>query len=269
MAYHRNGVRLPSYDARDFVFEPAAPGLEDAGSTATAELSVPFPPWHQGNGASDDVPCCVSCSVVTAMEVLDAQEEPHTRLSALFHYYEARTYKERLTGLELREGLRTAVKSGVCALGSHLPMSADGRLSREDALKKPFRAAYENAERRRIAKRNPRRRRSYCRIGDPQDPALWRAAISSGKPVVFVFPVTSAYERLAHDGDVHAPVFGHPIGASFHAVCAFGYDGAQGLHIRDSRGMEFGSGGDWWMPWSLITQPWFVQDAWVIGAITY
>ena len=270
MAFNRNGVRPSSFDARDYLFQPAAMGLRHENLPTSVELVVPFAPWNQGNGSSRDVPCCVSCSIVTAMEVLDAQKSPETRLSVLFHYYAARQRADRLTDLEMREGLRTAVNVGVCDLDLHLPASADAELTREDAKAKPAVDAYNDASQRRIlGLDNATLRMRYHRIIDSRDPGPWKAAITAGFPIVLVFPITQGYLEIVPSGnDIHGPVTGRPINPSYHAVCAFGFDKQGGLHVRDSRD-QLGTVGNWWLPWPVISQPTFISEAWVIEGVTY
>ena len=69
---------------------------------------------------------------------------------------------------------------------------------------------------------------------------------------------------------MHGEVRGRPVGGGLHAVVAVAYDDKlKAIRMRDSRGVDFGDDGHWWMPYDVIRQPWLVTEAWTVTAITF
>jgi hypothetical protein len=253
------GWRPSKFDGRDAIFDltRAARG----GDASVALLPIVRPPWDQGR-----VPCCVSIAVATCMEILDARTAGVTLLAPLFNYFLARSDRTALADIEIRDGIKSAVSFGISALPLHpAPMTPAG------AAVPPSREAVADASLRRLVGFDPRRNRfAYWAVPDPSSPEAWRAAISSGFPIVFGFWMTAAYLALSGT-DVHGPVAGLSSIGKGHACVVVGYsDSMHGgaLLVRDSRGGSFGDRGMWWFPYPLLASG-VVREAWVITKNTY
>ena len=270
MPFRRNGVRPSSFDVRDYIFQPAAIGMDTGPRDKSGGLpELPWPSWNQGD--KQGVPCCVSISVVTAMELLDAHDSTPERLSVLFHYFMSRPIADRMSALELRQGLHSAVTRGVCLLPLHEPQSPEEVISSDAARVPPDAAAEEDALRHALVNLDRRtRRRRYWQLSDTRRVDDWRAALNSRNPVICVFPITEGYFQISEDPPVHGDIHGRPVGAGLHAVVTVLYDDdRKAVKMRDSRGPGFADNGHWWMPYSLIRSPWFIEEAWTLTTITY
>lgn len=255
MAFTRSGWKRSTFDARDEVAPPAA-GQAPRGSLL---LPTPFAARDQG----DDVPCCVAMAVVGAMEVLDALRPPAAQLSPLFLYYAARPDPRSLGELELRDGLKAAVRDGVCRLDLH-----DPPLSRDGALRRPSAAAWDNArEHRAVGWDATARRLRYRELRDPDRALQWRATLAAQRPVLIGIFITDAYERLRSQ-PTHGPVDG--LRSTFgHAALVTGYsEERDAFRVRDSRGPAFADQGSWWLPAALASTS-LVAESWVLDKIAY
>lgn len=268
VAFRRNGIRPSVFDGRDYVFDPRELGLAEHPTAGSREFSLPWPPWNQGT--SSVVPCCVSAAIVTAMEILDLQAPPGQRLSLLFHYYITRGNPNVMSEVSIRDGMNAAVQNGVCRLPLHEPQPVGDVIDREAARQRPLPAAFDDAENQQIANRDSRRRKRYHHLPNVHNISHWKAAIDSGRPIVFSFWVTDSYVQLSNGSNVHGGVRGRPVGGGLHAVVACGYDDDRNaVHVRDSRGTAFAERGEWWLPYEVIESPWLIEEAWTIDAITY
>ena len=250
-----SGWKPSSFDGRDLRFDP----LLDTGPVpGKITLPHPFRPRDQGT----IVPCCVSIAIATAMEILD-RSRPQTALSALFHYYTARSAPGRLGLIDFRTGLQEAVMTGICKAQLHAPAFDEA-----GAMKRPSEPAYKDAERQRLAGFDPGTRRMQYEVVDDADIVNGcRRALASEFPVLIGFWLTSAYGALSSAGPVHGSPPEEP-SSQGHAVVAVGYDDARGaVRIKDSRGDGFADRGAWWLPYDLLTTR-LVHEAWVLRKLT-
>lgn len=261
----RSGWRFPSFDGRDYQFRPEAVEASPA-----RLLGIPF-----SARAQESVPCCVSCSVIAAMEILDARVGGAVQLSALFNYFTARPMANRLSGIEIRDGLKAAASDGVCPQSLHpVPFSRDG------AERRPSQAAFRAATELRLVEETDLIDYSigYHRIFDVRRLHDWKAAILQGQPIVVGFHLTSAYMEISAASPVHRGPNGLT-GLGGHAVAIVGFDDAQevppglkpsrgALRVLDSRGPSFGDSGQWWLPYALIPMG-LIVEAWAIARIRY
>jgi hypothetical protein len=196
------------------------------------------------------------------MEILDAQIGQAVELSPLFHYWLARTDRETPSLLDPRVALRTAVAEGLCRRELHDPPYDEG-----GARAQPSDEAREDATTHRLVDFDRRTsRRLYSVItGDPVENG--RQALARGFPILVAMWMTSAYKALQKTRR-HAPTPPEP-SKEGHAVVALGYnDELEAFLIKDSRGMDFGRGGFWEMPYSVM-QTRIIHEAWVLQRINY
>lgn len=90
--------------------------------------------------------------------------------------------------------------------------------------------------------------------------------LASGYPFVFGFMVYKDFEsqRMAKTGIMTMPKPGEtPLGG--HAVMAIGYDDKKKcVLVRNSWGPKWGLRGNFWMPYTFISNPHYASDMWAI-----
>lgn len=251
-----NGWRPATFDSRDLRLSNATIGAARQILPPSALLPNPYPVVNQG-----DVPCCVSTTVASCMEAIDAQHGDSVRLSPLFNYFVARPNPAALPDLELRDGLLAAVHTGICAWALHeVPFTAAG------ARLRPSAAALRDAERQRIAgPPAPLRPPRFHSVSN--DPKEWRGALAMGMPLAIGFWMTPAYRALTAANPVHGAATGRS--DKGHAVSVLGYDDQRRVFIvKDSRGAEFGAQGLWFLPYGLLADG-VVHEAWAVEKLNY
>lgn len=135
----KSGFRPGRYDSRDYIYSARwSPGNVTNARRIIIKHDVPV--IDQGN----IVPCCVSVAVTTCLEVLD--QDVNTPLSFMYNYYWARTSKNHLGLLNIRQGFDVAASYGICT-----KVLYDVQLNREGAATRPNRSARREAEKRKIA----------------------------------------------------------------------------------------------------------------------
>lgn len=259
----RSGWKASSFDSRDLVFK-------EAGYDRTLQkilIDHLVEPRNQGWGTAN-VPCCVSCAITTAMEVVDAKIGGVTELAELFHYFFARNRYDQLSAVDFRQGFKTVLNHGVAPREYHpYPASGAFPMKRQDALKYPSVDAIKTAKNYRIAYDIVRRTFRYRNISNYDRTELWKAAIQGGNPVIFGFWMTEAYSSITPENPYHGVIEGMQSSVG-HAVLAMGYDEQiKSFFIKDSRGASFGTEGCWWLSYSLVETD-LVNESWVIEGIT-
>ncbi len=251
-------------DTRDF--RPDRLRLRNGPPGAQKELPGPTIVRDQG----PEVPCCVSASIVGAMEVLDALRRDVVTLSMLYHYYRARPRASRLSALAFRAGLKAALR-GVCTADLHPDRinGTEGPIARQDALRKPDSDADADARGRRIAESDLYYDPAFVRLDDSARVDQWRSCIHNNYPVLVGFDLSDSYQRM-RNGESDRLERGQIVGAQHgHAVILTGYnDGEKAFRVKDCQGPTFGDSGYWWMPYELAETQ-MVVESWVIGEITY
>lgn len=252
-----SGFTPSSFDARDYSFSaPAAPRLR------SKLLRVPF--VHDQR----EVPACVSVSIATCMEILDAKTPPAVRLAPLFNYFVTRDDPTELVDLEPRPALLAATVKGICRAGLH-----DVAYDAAGARTAPSAAAEEEALEHRIFKSpgSPHARAFWFeRLSDADRTGEWRAALCAGLPVMFGFWLTPSYWAWRGQALPKLPrlaVGAEDQGRQGHFTVAIGFRGDDFV-VHDSRGPSFASKGRWLLPRALLESA-LVVEAWAIRRITY
>jgi len=222
--------------------------------------------------------CCVSATVVACFEILDFYQHRARRheLSVLFNYFTARKRSGRLTTdpeaeLTFQDGFEAARTLGLAPADLH-PADA----TRASARKSPSEEARDAAEAYRDWHRKPDKLLVYRRLTSGRGVDAIRRCLEARHPVALGIWLTDAYKDLDADSPVLAPSDGRS--SLLHAVTVVGYDNRKAdadgnavgaLRIRDSRGVDFGECGYWWLPYplceSLAYQAWtlrYEEDDW-------
>lgn len=205
----------------------------------------------------NDVPCCVSCALGTAMEIIHPNSPP---LAPLFHYYLTRFERRGATPqgfLFLSDALSVLEGQGICRLTLH-----PHPFSLTEVERRPSAAALADGRLQSLAARPllflPRRRSLL--VGSRA--VSIREELRRGHPVILAFRLPVGYRDFIHlrkewsDPQVVAE------SGLGHCVVVIGYDDARfALRIQDSQGTGFANGGRWWMDYKVVDSS-FVQEAW-------
>lgn len=212
----------------------------------------PFCPPVQDQG---ELGACTAHAIVAAMGVCDRKSVGRSLLdySRLFLYYAERAMEGTVrsdAGAFIRDGIKVAVKQGVCAETLWPYDVAQFR-------KKPSKGCYGDAMTRKAA--------SYQRIGSL---SALRSCLAEGFPVVFGFSVYESFESdaVARSGMLPMPEKNERM-LGGHAVLAVGYDDAAELVVvRNSWGETWGTAGYFHMPYKYITNRSLSDDFWTLRA---
>lgn len=246
-------------DDRDRVFAPVNRiPVRSRGMLAAAHLP---PVWDQGPQGS-----CTGFMVAGAGSFLRAiKGEPAFVPSARFPYWNAREIEGTTlddSGAQIRSAVKAVVKKGVCS-DWLCRYSVDGYASRPSFL------AYWGAACNLIS--------AYERVDNSRLSHL-KLCIDNQLPIAFGFAVYETFEieneGIAKDGLMRMPSATEVL-VGRHAVWAIGYDDEKdirgqrgGFLIRNSWGLDWGEAGNFWIPYSLITDKTFAADFWVLRGIT-
>jgi hypothetical protein len=202
-----------------------------------------------------DLPCCVSCALSSAMEVLDSSVPT---LSPLFHYYVTRYDNGGANDegfLNLDDGLGTLSNNGICSKALHSPP-----FTKAGAATKPSAEAYADALTRALGRRGVRLR--YTLLGGPSMVVAIREELAQDHPVVIGIQLPVGYPGAFLNSrlewlDPQNP----PLSQSGHCVLAVGYNDIRtSVHIQDSRGSSVFDSGLWWMGYRIVDSG-VVQEA--------
>jgi hypothetical protein len=221
---------------------PAAAPFVRAAAVAASASSYELPVRSRTLVDQNNLPCCVSCALGAAMEVMS---RGGPTLSPLFHYYVARFDDggADLDGfLYLDKALKTLSSTGICRSDLHVvPYTEPGSRA------KPSSVAYADGSERRLARRGPRRR--YEPADGTSNAAWLREQLRQNRPCIIGFRLPEGYEAgtfLNRKFEWLDPE--RALTAGGHCVLATGYsDLRQAIHIQDSRGTSRYERGRWWM----------------------
>lgn len=194
---------------------------------------------------------CTANAFAGNLEYLYMLKKDLFQASRLFIYYNERAAIGEVSqdsGANLRDGIKTLAKLGVCSevivpyIAAHF-------------AEKPSKAAYADALKRRIAK--------YVRITDLQS---MKQCLADGFPFVFGIPV---YESFMSDAAAKSGVIPMPAKSEKmlggHALCMVGYDDKAGRFlVRNSWGAGWGMQGYCTIPYQYITK--MGDDMWTVRA---
>lgn len=197
------------------------------------------------------LPCCVSCALAGAMEILNPTWQP---LGALFHYHVTRydDFGADTKGFLLFDkALLTLSAKGICKESLHQQQFTDA-----GATTRPSNTAYSDA----VARRLPRhlQRPRYRRIVGASRALSICEELRKEHPVLVGFSLPNGYPRRFLDSNHEwlEPTKPSP-STSNHCALVRGYDDAKGaLLIQDSRGAlsDFDplDQGCWWMGYRVV-----------------
>ena len=246
-----SGYALP---ASPGTISPAA-GSVRAAAVAANPSSYQLPAQSRSIVDQHDVPCCVSCALGTAVEILNPSYPP---LSPLFHYYVTRYEAGGADpdgSLVLTSALGTLATRGICSARLHNPP-----FSPAGAATVPTPEARADGQSRALVRRGVRRR--YMAAAGPSRAAWTREQLANNHPVVIgiLLPqgypqafLNSKYEWLNPDS-AKASTSGHCL-----AVVGFS-DIRQAVHVQDCRGNVAMDGGRWWLGYRVLDSS-FVLEA--------
>lgn len=195
---------------------------------------------------------CTGNGLVGVMEFLEKKSGAKVvDLSRLFVYFNERNMEGTVNqdaGANIRDGVKTLAKFGVCAEA----------LWPYDVAKfkqKPSDSCYVEAKTRTISQ--------YSRITSLDG---MKHCLAEGYPIVMGFTVFESFESeaVAKTGVVAMPLPGEKC-LGGHCVVAVGYDeDAQTILCRNSWGESWGQKGYFTLPYGYITNPKLSSDFWTI-----
>jgi C1A family cysteine protease len=246
------------------------PDHRDLSYSAPRELLSALPP-HVDLRDRFPVPCydqgalgsCTGNAIAAAVQFARMKElaTPYFAPSRLFIYLNERLLEgTRLydAGAQIRDGIKSVAKHGICPEVSSPPSPADWPYDVERFVEQPPDASYVFAR----AHRAIEYRRVAIRLAD------MRACLAGGFPFVFGFSVFESFEtaEVARTGIVPLP------GASEaclggHAVLAVGYDDASHrLVVRNSWGTSWGNSGHFVLPYAYLLDG-LGDDLWTVRRV--
>jgi C1A family cysteine protease len=199
---------------------------------------------------------CTANSVCSAYKYnVNRQKGPSFEPSRLFVYYNTRLIENSIdedAGATLRESMNSINKYGACEEALH-PYIID------KFKEKPSEAAYKDGL--------DHQTLVFRRV--PHNLTDMKRCIAEGFPFVFGFLVFSSFEsaRTTRTGIMTMPRRGEQIYGG-HAVIACGYDDRRQVFIiRNSWGTKWGDKGDFYMPYSFISNRSYCGDFWTIRSV--
>ena len=204
-----------------------------------------------------NLPCCVSYSLSTAMQI---RNPAWAELSPLFHYYVTRYDNGGANAdgfLRLSDALAALSVGGICLKQLHAPPSTTAGVAT-----RPTAAAYADGRTRALGRRGILNRYAPAGAGSK---AVWaREQLARNHPVVLGIRLPASYPDgfLNRNFEWLEPDL--LPSASGHCVLAVGYsDIRQALRIQDSRGPQAFDGGRWWMANRVVDSE-VVQEAYCL-----
>lgn len=210
----------------------------------------------------------MGAALTGAMEILDSRNGEVQRLSPLFSYFVTRGDPADAGPVSIKDALYSASRDGVCASELHEgEAGSTGPYTRADALREPSFGATLQAKTRRLTRedRGNNRIGYHCLLPGGTS-ARWRGALQRSWPLVVGFNITESYVRL-RDGATSIEDVSRDTGGSGHAALVYGCDGPW-FFVRDSRGSDFGSGGDFRLHETVVDSLWVIES-WVLRTIEY
>lgn len=250
------GYALPAMTA---TFSRRAAAEIRAASVGRADTIYEIPAASRGVLDQDKLPCCVSCALGSAMEILNPS---WPALAPLFHYHVARFEEIGVSDgegfLNLPNALATLAKTGICSKDLHGdPHGAF--YTDEGAREKVSNDARIDAF--------GRRGRSYLPVDGPSK-AVWICEqLRQNRPVVIGFQLPISYESSFLDSSSAWLDPSSSLSSAGHCVLATGYNDHLGgpakgaIHIQDSHGTGRFAEGRWWMGYRVVDDPKIFHDA--------
>lgn len=238
---------------RGFVLPPMTPAVSRAAPILRAAAIEANPSSHEirvkprAVADQQDLPCCVSCALGSAMETLDSG---WPALAPLFHYHVTRYDRAGADAsgfLYLESGLTTVTVDGICRQELHVASFTEA-----GGASQPTPDAYADAAARALGRRNLRVRYAQA---DGLSKAAWiRDQIAQDRPVVIGFQLPVGYhDRFLNSSFEWLDPDRPPRSASGHCVLVTGYnDLRQAIRIQDCQGPQRFDGGCWWMGYRVV-----------------
>ena len=184
------------------------------------------------------------------------QKLPPLGPSRLFIYYNERYMEGTVnsdSGAEIRDGIKVLASQGVCP-ESLWPYDIS------KYTKKPTSNCYQEALKNTI--------KQYLRL-DNTDINQLKNCLAEGYTFVFGFTVYESFEgdEVASTGIVTMPDMNES-SLGGHAVYCIGYDDSKkAFKVRNSWSVNWGDGGNFWLPYDYITNPDLASDFWTIQLV--
>jgi C1A family cysteine protease len=170
--------------------------------------------------------------------------------SRLFIYYNERKmqgWENEDSGAYIRDGFKAINQYGAC-------VESSWKYDISKFAVKPPERAYKTALKHQSIE--------YSQVN--QTLSQLKACIADGFPFCFGFSVFDSFERIGRDGVMPYPSTLENLQGG-HCVYACGYDeDAQMFTIRNSYGKNWGDGGDFYCPYSFITNRDLASDFWSV-----
>ncbi len=230
-------------DVRDYLYATPLQMVRKLPASVNLQSKCP-PVYDQGSLGS-----CTANAIAAAMEYV---HKPLSTPSRLFIYYNERVIEgtvESDSGAQLRDGMKSVSKSGVCPERAWPYVVKDFR-------DKPNAKAYQNALKTKAS--------VYFRV--TQDLVQMKGCLAEGFPFVFGFTAYDYFEsaQVAKTGIVRLPTTKDAV-IGGHAVMAVGYDDkAQTFRVRNSWGKSWGQRGYFTMPYAYLMSSHLASDFWTI-----
>lgn len=231
-------------DIRDLIYLGSSTPLP-----ASVDLRPECPPVRdQGQVGS-----CTAFAITGALGYDRIKQHlPALAYSELFLYWNERKDKEQDDGARIRDGIKSAVKQGVCAesLWPYDPV---------EVLVQPTAACYEQAVQHKAL--------TYRRV--PQFLTLMQSCLADGYPFVAGFTVFESFEsaEVASTGIVPMPAKGEQeLGG--HAILVVGYENEKQMFIcQNSWSTTWGDKGFFYMPYPYLLSHKLASDFWTVRTV--
>ena len=256
-------VQLAKSGVKKFGWIPDRPDARDRKfSFSTPPVAIPLPSlvdWSEQCGTAYDQLSLGSCVANSVCELMRfnafSQGNKECDPSRLFLYYVARdlAYTSALDcGSTIRDAIKGVAKIGVCS-------EQDWPYDVLKFAKKPQKSAYSSAEKFQAI--------AYERVG----PSLedMKLCLATGRPFSFGFTVYDSFlDKSWHPSGMMPTPSLSEADHGGHAVLAVGYsDEKQCFLIRNSWGSDWGLAGNFWMPYSVISNENLCDDRWTIFSV--
>lgn len=221
--------------------------------------AVPYPPILDQKSLG----ACTAFATVGAIECSSRRASLHPlwALSPLYNYVAALRAQEPAptepledTGTTVLATMRSALTTGIAARAAWSPGDAEWNKLPGPEIPHPYRAT---------------------QLGHlPQNLVQFRTAIAAGFAIAFSFAVTDAGNAWMKSPGRQQPSFIYPVEREIsdlnnvvgaHAVVLVGYDDlAEVFTVRNSWGAEWGDHGHFYMAYSMVVQPFWCRDFFVV-----
>lgn len=209
------------------------------------------------------------------MEIMLGGAANAVQLSPLFHYAKSRQQiDDPFEATSVATAMVAAQISGVCRYDLH-PVGPSGGVSApmtvQQARVRPNVAANLDGMSRRLAAWDDESVGTFEPVMSGDRRAKWRTAIRAGRPVVFGFRHFQGYANIDATGVIGGPTNSVGTDGRGHCVVAIGFDDnaprRPSFRVQDSRGLNWGDQGQWWLPSEIVERDDIVGEAYVINAI--